>query len=342
MDASASPCRIRSARAPPRPTSPGRGCSIQQAETQLRNLELQIATQVRDRRRGRCRRTRSASRAPGPRASWRSAGSRPRRRSSPPASRRASSSSRRSAIWRRRAPTRIRAAVGLQQVDRRLRGGAGGAAAGRRASATAGRIGASAGTGIGTSPATVAAPCPASLHAPSLPAPGRPSSPLVDSRVPKLSVTVITKNEAADIARRARVGRLGRRDHRRRLREHRRHRGDRAAVHRAASSSAPWPGYVAQKNHAASLATPRLDPVARRRRARDAGARAARSGSAARIPGARGVPHAARDLAPRPVDSHAPTGTPIISSGSTTGGAARWTGALRARSGDGRGTDRAS
>ena len=33
---------------PSRPISPRRGCSTQQAQTQLRNLELQIATQVRD------------------------------------------------------------------------------------------------------------------------------------------------------------------------------------------------------------------------------------------------------------------------------------------------------
>ena len=50
--------------------------------------------------------------------------------------------------------------------------------------------------------------------------------------VPKLTVTVITRNEAANIdAALASVG-LGRRDRRRRLREHRRHGGDRAAARR--------------------------------------------------------------------------------------------------------------
>ena len=77
---------------------------LQQEQTQLRNLELQVATQVRDVAR-QVQTNQKRVDAAGPRASWPSAGSRPRRRSSPPASRRPSSCSRRSATWRRRAAT---------------------------------------------------------------------------------------------------------------------------------------------------------------------------------------------------------------------------------------------
>ena len=54
-----------------------------------------------------------------------------------------------------------------------------------------------------------------------------------------------------------------------------------------ASRRRPWPGYSAQKNYAASRAVARLDPLARRRRARHAGARG-------------GDPVAARDRAAAP------------------------------------------
>ena len=93
------------------------------------------------------------------------------------------------------------------------------------------------------------------------------------ARVPKVSVTIITQNEAAHIAAALASVVVGRRDHRRRLAA--------APTTRSRSRGATpdrvivrhWPGYVAQKNHAAATGEPRLDPVARRRRARDAGAR---------------------------------------------------------------------
>ena len=65
----------------------------------------------------------------------------------------------------------------------------------------------------------------------------------------------------------------------------------------------PWPGYVAQKNFAADAGQPRLDPLARRRRAGDAGAgrrdpRRCCDGEPAR----RRLSRAARDVSPRPLD----------------------------------------
>jgi hypothetical protein len=78
-----------------------------QAQTQLKNQQLQVSTQVRERR-GRCRRTRSGWKPRAPRARSPSAGSRPSSASSRPARLRASSSSRRSGIWRRRATTSSR------------------------------------------------------------------------------------------------------------------------------------------------------------------------------------------------------------------------------------------
>ena len=80
----------------------------EQAQTQLKNLEMQVATQVRERRAATCRPTSSACSRRAPRASCRRRSSRPKRRSSPPACRRPSSSSRRSATSRWRARPRSR------------------------------------------------------------------------------------------------------------------------------------------------------------------------------------------------------------------------------------------
>ena len=85
-------------------------------------------------------------------------------------------------------------------------------------------------------------------------------------RVPALSVTIITFNEAAHLAAAHRVGRLGRRDRRRRLGQHRRHRG-----HRAAARDARRGPRVARLCGAEELRrlarAARLDSLARRGRA---------------------------------------------------------------------------
>ncbi len=102
-------------------------------------------------------------------------------------------------------------------------------------------------------------------------------------RVPKLSVTVITKNEAADIGAALDVGRLGRRDRRRRLAQHGRHGRDRATVHR--SRRRPRLARLHRAEELRGVARePRLDSVARRRRARDAGARGGDPATAAGEP----------------------------------------------------------
>ena len=81
--------------------------------------------------------------------------------------------------------------------------------------------------------------------------------------MPKLSVTIITKNEAGDIA--AALQSVSWADERIVV--------DSGSTDDTVAIAAPladrvvvhkWDGYVAQKNHAASLATSRLDPVARR------------------------------------------------------------------------------
>ena len=137
--------------------------------------------------------------------------------------------------------------------------------------------------------------------------PGRPTSPPQPSlHSPRAEALGHGHHQerSGEPRRGARVGGVGRRDRRRRLREHRRHGGHRAAVHRSRRRPRAWPGYVAQKNYAASLArhdwilsldadervTPEL--AAEIQRALSADARA------------RGVPHSARDLAPRPLDPH--------------------------------------
>ena len=73
--------------------------------------------------------------------------------------------------------------------------------------------------------------------------------------MPKLTVTVITRNESANHRRGAGVGRVGRRDRRRRFREHRRHRARSPGGTPRGSRVRPWPGYSAQKNYAASIAS---------------------------------------------------------------------------------------
>ena len=120
------------------------------------------------------------------------------------------------------------------------------------------------------------------------PAGPSPPGPCYTPAVPKLSVTVITRNEAADIARGARVGRLGRRDRRRRLGEHRRHGRHRAAVHRS-RRRARVAGLRRAEELRGLAREPRLDSVARRRRARHAGARRRDQATARRpTPRARG------------------------------------------------------
>ena len=101
----------------------------------------------------------------------------------------------------------------------------------------------------------------------------------------------------------ARVGRLGRRDRRRRRRQHRRHGGDRATAWGARGTRA-WPGYSAQKNYAASIAShdwilsldadERVTPAL-------AAEISATPRHRAREPR---LPHAARHLVSRPLDPH--------------------------------------
>ncbi|MCK7461346.1 MAG: glycosyltransferase [Sphingobacterium sp.] len=90
--------------------------------------------------------------------------------------------------------------------------------------------------------------------------------------MPGVTATIITLNESANLAAALESVRMGRRSHRRRRREHRRHGGHRAAPHRPRDRARRGPATSTQKNFAAAQATPRLDLLARRRRARDAGA----------------------------------------------------------------------
>ena len=137
-----------------------------------------------------------------------------------------------------------------------------------------------------------AAPGPARRAPPSSRARSRPSVTLLDSRA-EADRHGHHPERSGEHRGGARIGRLGRRDHRRRLREHRRHRRDSRGRTPRASRCATWPGYSAQKNYAASLALPRLDPVARRRRARHAGARRRDPGRLRRGPVAPRLPHPA-------------------------------------------------
>ena len=90
--------------------------------------------------------------------------------------------------------------------------------------------------------------------------------------MPKVSVTVITRNEAANIA--GALESVAWADEI--IVVDSESTDDTVAIARRFTDKVivrPWPGYVAQKNFAAAQAAPRLDPVARRRRARVAGAR---------------------------------------------------------------------
>ena len=305
---SASRSPIRSDRARRTPTWRGRGCSTSNRRRSCKNVQMQISTQVREAARNvqtNQKRVQSA------RASreLQEKSSKRRRRSRPPACRRASSCSRRSATWRRRA----RSSPGdrrLQQVVGRLRSDPARTAERsrsvhhRRRSAvdpirqrrqrrqqhrqhrqTAVR--ARAGRAV-SPPALRIADCGTSAAIRNLnrqSAIRNPQSAIRNARlprVPKLSVTIITKNEAADIgdaltsvawADEIVVVDSESTD-------------ETAAIARRQNARVvvrAWPGYVDQKNHAAALAQPRLDPLARCRRAGDAGARR-------RDPGVDGAP----------------------------------------------------
>ena len=154
--------------------------------------------------------------------------------------------------------------------------------------------------------------------------PGRPYNGACPRRA--CSVTVITKNEAARTRRRAGLGRLGRRDRRRRRRQHRRHRRHRPRRTPIASSSRAGRLRRSRRTTPPSLASARLDPVARRRRAGDAGAGRRRSGRCS--PRARRTPATACRASPgtSAAGCAPPTGIPTTSCGSTTAAPARWTG----------------
>ena len=84
---------------------------------------------------------------------------------------------------------------------------------------------------------------------------------------------------------------------------HRPHAGDRGGGRaRAWSTSAPWPGFVAQRNHAAAAARARLGAGRGRGRARDPRAARRDRGRCARRASARRLPHPARRLLPRALD----------------------------------------
>ena len=121
----------------------------------------------------------------------------------------------------------------------------------------------------------------------------------------KLTVTVITLNEAANIeACLASVAWADERA-RRRQRQHGRH----ASIARARAGARvivrDWPGYSRAEELRRRRGRARLDPVGRRRRARHARARGrdpARRSTG--DPAAAGLSHSARDLASRPLDPH--------------------------------------
>ena len=118
----------------------------------------------------------------------------------------------------------------------------------------------------------------------------------------KLTVTVITLNEAAQHRGGAGVGRLGRRDHRRRLGQHRRH-GRRSRGGYATRVESPRLAGLRRAEEPRGVARlARLDSVARRRRARHAGAGRRDPRRPRGEPRAARLPHSARDLVPRALD----------------------------------------
>ena len=128
--------------------------------------------------------------------------------------------------------------------------------------------------------------------------------------MPKLSVTVITRNEAANLA--AALESVAWADEI--VVVDAESTDDTVAIARAsptACSSGPWPGFPQQKNHAAAARGARLDSVDRRRRARHAGARHARFAPliASGAVGAR-LPHSAAHLRARRARFAPPTGIP--------------------------------
>ena len=136
--------------------------------------------------------------------------------------------------------------------------------------------------------------------------------------MPKLSVTVVAKNEAADLG--AALASVAWADEIVVVDSHStdetvaiaRQYTDRVVVH-------DWLGHIEQKNYAASLAshdwilsldadervTPALADEIRSTLTPD--------------PAARRLPHPARDVASRPLGAHRPTGIPTIRTASTTG-----------------------
>ena len=200
----------------------------EQAQTQLRNLELQIATQVRDLARQvqtnqkRVDTTRVARELA--RAAARGRGEEVRRRHRDQLLR-LPGAARSGAGADERSPRRRR----LQQVARRLRSRAGSAAA-RHVSVTS--LGRSSRSSLRPGEVRWAWLTRSDL-ASDLPALPEPPALSYTPPVPKLSVTVITRNEAANLGAALESVVVGRRDRRRRLREHRRHAEHRAALHRS-------------------------------------------------------------------------------------------------------------
>ena len=80
----------------------------------------------------------------------------------------------------------------------------------------------------------------------------------------------------------------------------------------------PWPGYSAQKNYAASTRVARLDPVARRRRARHAGPRRRRSRRCSRRSRRTAATACPASATTSDAGSAGPTGIRTTSCGSTT------------------------
>ena len=254
--------RIRSARARRRRTWRGRGCSTSRRRRSCGTSSCRSRPQVRDVARqvqtNQKRVDSGPRRARAGRAAARSRGEEVRGRH-PDQLLRVPGAARPRAGAHQRGPRDRR----LQQVARGLRGRPGGAAAGAsrpRSSGTSqtvpGATGSAPESGIRATGdrnrrlrpyAGLPEPCPshAQLRARLVHSPACRSSRSPSSR----------RNEAADIARGARVGRLGRRDRRRRLPRAPTTPSRSRGGSPSASSSATWPGYVAQKNFAASLAS---------------------------------------------------------------------------------------
>ena len=271
------------------------------ADAAAGTLELQVATQVRDVARQvntnqkRVEATRAARAAAGAAARGRAEEVRRRHVDELP---RLPGAARPRAGAQRRAERDPR----LQQVARRLRDRAGGA--GRRAAA--GGVLHRGRRRRRPPPGTVARRRRAGSTAARVgPARGRaavPSASCYTPAVPKLSVTIITPQRGGQHRRGARVASRGPTRSSSSTPRAPTTRWRSPGASPTASSSRDWPGYVDQKNHAAALAQPRLDPVARRRRAGHAGAGRRDPGAAGRrarraaATGCRGVTYLPRAL----------------------------------------------